>query len=274
MAHQRPTSAACGCVVVRGVRHQRACHRRTSSSPQSRPNVGEDDSVTPVALLFPVSSTSAEQLRRTAGRLGQWVQTHDDVALPDLAYTLARRRAHRPVRTAVTARTRPELTRALRGVADGDAPYPAELGHGERGPVWVFSGQGSQWARMGTELLATEPVFAATIAQIEPLVAEESGFSVTAAMTAADVVSGDAHLQPTVFAVQVALAATMAAYGARPGAVIGYSMGEVAAAVVCGALSLEDGVRVVCRRALLMAGIAGPGSWHRWNCLPSRYFRS
>lgn len=218
-----------------------------------------DDAAPPAPLLFPVSSTSADQLRRTAGRLGRWVQAHDEVALPDLAYTLARRRAHRPVRTAVTARTRPELTTALRTVADGDTPYPAELGHGARGPVWVFSGQGSQWARMGAELLSTETVFADTVAQIEPLVAEESGFSVTAAMTSPEVVRGDAQLQPTVFAVQVALAAALAAYGARPGAVIGYSMGEVAAAVVSKALSLEDGVRVVCRRARLMAGLAGTG---------------
>jgi polyketide synthase 5 len=226
---------------------------------QEQPSAVPDTSAVPAPLVFPVSSTSAEQLRRTAGRLGRWVQTHDEVALPDLAYTLARRRAHRSVRTAVTARTRPELTTALHAVADGDTPYHAELGHGDRGPVWVFSGQGSQWARMGAELLMTEPVFAATVAQIEPLVAEESGFSVTAAMAAPEVVSGDARLQPTVFAVQVGLAATLAAYGARPGAVIGYSMGEVAAAVVSGALSLEDGVRVVCRRAQLMAGLAGTG---------------
>ncbi|WP_396931714.1 sulfolipid-1 biosynthesis phthioceranic/hydroxyphthioceranic acid synthase [Mycolicibacterium sp.] len=225
----------------------------------TQPSAPADTAAPPAPLLFPVSSTSAEQLRRTAGRLGRWVQAHDEVALPDLAYTLARRRAHRPVRTAVTARTRPELTTALRSVADGDAPYPAELGHGDRGPVWVFSGQGSQWARMGAELLTTEPVFAATVAQIEPLVADESKFSVTAAMSAPEVVSGDGQLQPTVFAVQVALAATLAAYGARPGAVIGYSMGEVAAAVVSGALSLEGGVRVVCRRSKLMAGLAGSG---------------
>ena len=56
-------------------------------------------------LLFPLSSTSADELRHTAGRLADWVQAHDDVALPDLAYTLARRRAHRPVRTAVIAGT-------------------------------------------------------------------------------------------------------------------------------------------------------------------------
>ena len=58
-------------------------------------------------MLFPLSSTSVEELRHTADRLADWVQAHDDVALPDLAYTLARRRTHRPVRTAVSANDRP-----------------------------------------------------------------------------------------------------------------------------------------------------------------------
>ena len=112
------------------------------------------------------------------------------MALPDLAYTLARRRAHRPVRTAVIASSLPELTEALREVADGDTPYQAAVGQDDRGPVWVFSGQGSQWAAMGADLLATEPVFAATVAQAEPLIARESGFSVTEAMSAPQIVTG------------------------------------------------------------------------------------
>ena len=212
------------------------------------------------ALLFPLSSTSADELRRTAGRLGDWVAAHADVALPDLAYTLARRRAHRPVRTAVIASSLPELTEALREVADGDTPYQAAVGRDDRGPVWVFSGQGSQWAAMGADLLATEPVFAATVAQAEPLIARESGFSVTEAMTAPQVVTGIDRIQPTLFTMQVALAATMRSYGVRPGAVIGHSLGEAAAAVVAGALSLDDGVRVICRRSRLMAGLAGSGA--------------
>ncbi|MGH3970665.1 MAG: acyltransferase domain-containing protein, partial [Mycobacterium sp.] len=211
-------------------------------------------------LLFPVSSTSAEELRRTAGRLADWVQTHDDVALPDLAYTLARRRAHRPVRTAVIASSRPELTEALREVADGDTPYQAAVGLDDRGPVWVFSGQGSQWAAMGAQLLATEPVFAATVAQAEPLIARESGFSVTDAISAPQIVTDIDRIQPTLFTMQVALAAALKAYGVRPGAVIGHSLGEAAAAVVAGALSLEDGVRVICRRSRLMSRIAGAGA--------------
>ena len=82
----------------------------------------------------------------------------------------------------------------------------------------------------------------------------------TEALTAAEKVTGIDRVQPTLFAMQVALAATMRSYGVRPGAVIGHSLGESAAAVVAGALSLEDGVRVICRRSRLMTRIAGAGS--------------
>lgn len=210
-------------------------------------------------LLFPVSSTSPDELRRTAGRLADWVQAHD-VALPDLAYTLVRRRAHRPVRTTVIASSRAELARALREVADSDTPYQAAVGQDDRGAVWVFSGQGSQWAGMGAQLLADEPVFAATVAQAEPLIARESGFSVTEAISAPQVVTGQERIQPTLFTMQVALAATLKAYGVRPGAVIGHSLGEAAAAVAAGALSLEDGLKVICRRSQLMSRVAGTGA--------------
>ena len=126
----------------------------------------------------------------------------------------------------------------------------------------------------GRKLLATEPVFAATVAQAEPLIARESGFSVTEAMTAPQIVTVIDRIQPTLFTMQVALAATMKAHGARPGAVIGHSMGETAAAVVAGALSLEDGVRVICRRSRLMSTIAGAGAMASVDYLPSKCFRS
>ncbi|ORB60077.1 acyltransferase domain-containing protein, partial [Mycolicibacterium tusciae] len=211
-------------------------------------------------LLFAVSSTSAGELRRTAGRLADWVDAHQDVVLADLGYTLARRRAHRPVRTAVMASNRAELSAALRQVAESDTPYVAAVGRDDRGPVWVFSGQGSQWPAMGAALLVSEPVFADTVARAEPLIARECGFSVTEALAAPQIVTGIDRVQPTLFTMQVALAATMKAYGVRPGAVIGHSLGEAAAAVVAGALSLEDGVRVICRRSRLMTRIAGAGS--------------
>jgi polyketide synthase 5 len=226
----------------------------------TRPNVAGP-------LVFPLSSTSAEELRRTASRLADWLAQGGDgngrgpaVDLSDLAYTLACRRGYRPVRTSVIAAGREELITALRKVAAGDDAYRPAVAQDDRGPVWVFSGQGSQWAGMGAELLACEPVFAATVAELEPLIAQESNFSVTEAMSARKTVTGIDWVQPTVFATQVALAATMKSYGVIPGAVIGHSMGEVAAAVVAGVLTPEDGVKVICRRSRLMARIAGSGS--------------
>lgn len=230
------------------------------------PDAAERNGVTPqsamtLPVLVAVSSTSDDALRRTAGRLADWVErSADPPELRDVAYTLARRRAHGPVRAAVLAENLPRLGAALRELAGSDLPYLPTVGDDTRGPVWVFSGQGSQWAGMGVELLSNEPVFAATIAQTEPLIAQESGFSVTEAMTSTETVTGIDRVQPTLFAMQVALAATMTSYGVAPGAVIGHSLGEVAAAVVAGALSLEDGVRVICRRSRLCLALAGGGA--------------
>ncbi|CAN1570694.1 COG3321 Polyketide synthase modules and related proteins [Mycobacteriaceae bacterium] len=212
-------------------------------------------------LVFPITSSSAEGLRQTSASMADWVDAAGaGPVLGDLAYTLARRRGHRPVRKAVIAENRGALVDGLRALAEGDDPLQAAVGQDDRGPVWVFSGQGSQWAQMGVGLLGTEPVFAAKIAELEPMIAAESGFSITEAMVAPETVVGIDRVQPTLFAMQVALAATMASYGVTPGAVIGHSLGEVAAAVVAGALSLADGVKVICRRSLLCVKIAGGGA--------------
>jgi polyketide synthase 5 len=256
--HQAPRRAAVSAYGFSGTN----AHAILEQAPETvAQHNGEIASGMAAPLLFALSSTSTEALRQTAARLADWVQERaGSVELSDLAYTLARRRGHRPVRTAVIAGSREELTEALREVGEGDTPYQAATGQDDRGPVWVFSGQGSQWAAMGADLLANEPVFAATVATVEPLIARESGFSVTEAMSAPEVVSGQDRMQPTLFAMQIALAATMKSYGVRPGAVIGHSLGEAAAAVVAGALSLEDGVRVICRRSQLMSRIAGAGA--------------
>jgi acyl transferase domain-containing protein/NADPH:quinone reductase-like Zn-dependent oxidoreductase/acyl carrier protein len=212
-------------------------------------------------LIFPVSSTSAEELRRSSARLADWLAGPGAaVDLTDLAHTLSQRRGFRPVRTAAVAATRADLIAALTEIAGGEDPHPPAVGQDDRGPVWVFSGQGSQWAAMGAGLLAAEPAFAAEVARIEPLIAAESNFSVTEAMLAAETVTGIDRIQPTIFAVQVAMAQVLRAHGVRPGAVIGHSMGEAAAAVVAGALSLADGVKVICQRSLLCTRLAGGGA--------------
>lgn len=247
-------------------------HAILEQAPQGAnlPTAPDDTVVGP--MVFALSSTSAEGVRQTADRLADWAQDSGE-SLTDLAYTLARRRGHRPVRTAVIAHSRPELVGALRSLAAGDDVFPSAVGHDDRGPVWVFSGQGSQWAGMGAGLIATEPAFAATIAELEPLIAAESGFSVTEAILDPETVTGIDRIQPSIFAMQVAMAATMRSHGVRPGAVIGQSLGEVAAAVVAGALSLHDGVKVICRRSVLCAQIAGGGAMATVE-LPARQVRA
>ncbi len=259
---QQPRRAAVSSYGMSGTNVHAILEQAPVQAPESAPDATAPEAVG--AWSFPVSATSVEQLRVTAARLADWVDQHGSGAsaagLRDLGYTLARRRAHRPVRAMVAASGFAELSAALREVADSDIPYEPAVGQDDRGPVWVFSGQGSQWPGMGAELLATEPVFAATIAAMEPVIAGESGFSVTEAMSAPETVTGIDRVQPTIFAMQVALAETMKSYGVRPGAVIGHSLGESAAAVVAGALSLEDGLRVICRRSRLMSRIAGSGA--------------
>ncbi|PRC56362.1 hypothetical protein C6A85_39005, partial [Mycobacterium sp. ITM-2017-0098] len=85
--------------------------------------------------------------------------------------------AHRTVRTAVLAGDADELLTALRATASGETPVQPTASGAGKGAGWVFSGQGSQWAAMGAALLAAEPAFASAIAELEPLIDTEAGFS-------------------------------------------------------------------------------------------------
>jgi polyketide synthase 5 len=216
--------------------------------------------------LFPISATSHKALCATAGELAAWLKSNPDTDPLDVAQTLACRRGHRPVRHGVIARTLNEVAEQLHllaatatpeaeTVADLNVPVPDGAG-----PVFVFSGQGSQWDTMGATLLDNDPVFAAVVARLEPLMQSVAGFSVTQTLRHAGILSGIDRIQPALFAMQVALAASLKANGVVPSAVIGHSMGEAAAAVVAGALSLEDGVLVICHRAILCRRLAGRGA--------------
>ncbi|WP_131810582.1 acyltransferase domain-containing protein, partial [Mycolicibacter sinensis] len=126
--------------------------------------------------------------------------------------------------------------------------------------VFVFSGQGSHWAGMGRRLLADEPVFAAAVEQLEPVFVREVGFSLREVIASGAEISGDAQVQPVIMGLQLALAALWRSYGVVPDAVIGHSMGEVSAAVVAGALTPEQGLKVIAVRSALMSRQAGQGA--------------
>src|SRR4051794_40338367 len=116
---------------------------------------------------------------------------------------------------------------------------------------------------MGRELLATEPAFREAMERCDTTIASEAGWSVLAVLAGADAARPFDDIdvvQPTLFAMQVALAAQWRAWGIEPGAVVGHSMGEIAAAHVAGALTLQDAVAVICRRSTLLRRVAGEGA--------------
>ncbi|MEV4054565.1 type I polyketide synthase [Amycolatopsis sp. NPDC049688] len=207
--------------------------------------------------LYPVSGASAEAVRQNAGRLVGWLTAHRDTSLADIGHTLAVRRPHLPHRAAVFAEDRTELINRL-GELAVSGPEPVTGPGTGAGAVWVFSGHGSQWVGMGRELMDTDPAFAAVLDEIDPVFVAELGVSPKA------VVRSDARqpvdvIQPMIFAMQVALAAAWRARGLRPAAVLGHSVGEIAAAVTAGVLTLDEGARLVCRRSALLRRVAGHG---------------
>ena len=109
------------------------------------------------------------------------------------------------------------------------------------GTVFVYSGQGSQWAGMGQRLLTEEPAFAAAIDELEPVFVAQVGFSLRDVLVAGETVVGIERIQPVLVGMQLALTALWRSYGVEPTAVIGHSMGEVTAAVVAGALTRPTG---------------------------------
>ncbi|MGR3937738.1 SDR family NAD(P)-dependent oxidoreductase [Streptomyces sp. BRA346] len=219
-------------------------------------------------MLFALSARTPAALRGNAARLAHWLTDEGaDTPLADVAHTLAQRRTHLPERLVIRAADRATLALRLRTTADGGEPGP----HSARGraphangtaPVFVFSGHGSQWDGMGAQLLAQEPLFAAVIDRLEPVVRAETGLSLRVLVTEDGLAgAGMDRVQPAVYAMQVGLAEVWRGLGIHPGAVIGHSMGEIAAAVVAGALAPEDGARVVCRRSRLMEErLAGTGA--------------
>ncbi|MGK5544576.1 type I polyketide synthase [Streptomyces sp. URMC 127] len=217
--------------------------------------------------LFPLSYRNRAGVAEYACRLADWLERHPDVPLSSVGHTLAVRRSHLDHRVTVVADGRAELVAALRAVAaeeagEEDLENVAEgtvrPGSGD-GAVWVFSGHGSHWPGMARELLTGSAVFADVIDRLEPVFRTELGFSVRQAIVSGDFEAVD-RAQSMIFAVQVALAEVWRSYGHRPAAVIGHSVGEIAAAVAAGALSPEDGARLSGRRSALLRRVAGRGA--------------
>ncbi|CAM3015271.1 acyltransferase domain-containing protein [Saccharomonospora xinjiangensis] len=218
------------------------------------------------AHVWPVSGRTGEALSALAQRLADHVRARPGLRAEEVAHSLVTGRAHGEHRAAVVGTGRDDLLAGLDALA---ARRPSDavvsgLARPDGGVVLVFTGAGGQWRGMGGGLWDDSPVFRDSVRAcaeaFEPyvdwsLVDVVRGRRGAASMNRVDVV------QPALFTMAVSLAAVWRAFGVRPAAVVGHSQGEIAAAHVAGALSLQDAARVVALRSRLIAGaLAGKGA--------------
>ena len=216
-------------------------------------------------LLLPISARSAAALHDLAMAYCDLLGASTHAEAIDICATAALRRSHHDHRLVVTGRSVDDLVEALHAHLRGQEHRGAAAGvdrHGAGMLVFVFPGQGSQWPSMARDLMAAEPVFRSTLDRCQEAMAPFVDWSLIDVLSDAAGARLDQIdvVQPALFALQVALAALWQSRGIAPDAVVGHSMGEVAAAHVAGILSLDDAARIICVRSRLLRTLSGRGA--------------
>ncbi|MCU1502025.1 MAG: Beta-ketoacyl synthase, partial [Ilumatobacteraceae bacterium] len=215
--------------------------------------------------ILPISARSAGALRELVGEYATLLAERTDLALGDVCATAALRRSHHDHRLAAVGRTRAEISAHLEAfLATDESGGPPGGSAGTRARdlmAFVFSGQGSQWTGMARGLLVSDPVFREVMERCELAFAPYVDWSLVELLLASDPRIDEIDvIQPTLFAIEIALAAVWRERGVEPDAVVGHSMGEIAAAHVAGILSLDDAATIICVRSLLLRRILGRGA--------------
>ncbi|MGW4892455.1 SDR family NAD(P)-dependent oxidoreductase [Kitasatospora sp. NPDC004240] len=237
-------------------------HVILEQAPEPAVPAAESESSGPGLPLL-LSGRSEAARAAAAGRLADWLEDGgSEVALADVAAWTLGRGARHPFGGAVVAGERAEAVTALRALAAGTAHTAAVARRTAVSPgkvALVFPGQGSQWVGMGVELARVSPVFAERLAQAGRALAPHTDWSLQEALNDPELLERVDVVQPVLWAVMVSLAELWRSYGLPVDGVVGHSQGEIAAAAVSGALSLEDAAAVVALRSRAIRAIAGDG---------------
>lgn len=207
-------------------------------------------------LLFTLSARDAEGLRAMAAEYVRWLPA-STASFQDICHTLAKRRKQETHRLAIAAETKAEAVEKLEAFLAGEARPGLSSGSvsERRKLAFVFTGQGPQWWAMGRELLASDKIFRAKLEECDRLFSQLGDWSLIEELTrdeASSRMSETAIAQPSIFALQAALAAWWHSRGIVPDAVVGHSVGEAASAHLSGALDLATAAKVIFHRGRCM----------------------
>ncbi|KUJ66292.1 hypothetical protein ACZ90_38465 [Streptomyces albus subsp. albus] len=220
------------------------------------------------AVPWVLSGRTEAALRGQAERLHAHLRARPELEPAEVGRALLTDRAVWDHRAVVVAEDRDTLLDGVAAVAQGapDAPGGASVVRGAAAAdprvAFVFPGQGAQWDGMALDLLAAEPVFAARLEECAAALAPHTDWALLDVLSGAPGAPGLDRVdvvQPALWAVMVSLAELWRAHGVTPSAVVGHSQGEIAAACVAGALSLEDAAAVVALRSRVLRALAGRG---------------
>ncbi|BBZ30875.1 polyketide synthase PKS13 [Mycolicibacterium madagascariense] len=220
----------------------------------AREELESEEPAKPIVPLA-VSGFLTSRKRATAAELADWIESPEgqSASLESIGRSLSRRN-HGRSRAVILAHDHAEAVKGLRALADGkQSPLVlAADGPVSNGPVWVLAGFGAQHRKMGKSLYLRDETFATWINKVDALIQDELGYSIVELILDDSQDYGIETTQTVIFAIQVALGEVLKAHGAKPGALVGQSLGEAAAAYFSGGLSLEDATRTICSRAHLM----------------------
>lgn len=202
-----------------------------------------------------ISAFLTSRKKAAAAELADWMESPEGQAssLESIGRSLSRRN-HGRSRAVVLAHDHDEAIKGMRAIAEGKQRPNVFSTDGPvtNGPVWVLAGFGAQHRKMGKSLYLRNPVFAEWIEKVDALVQDELGYSVLELILDDSQDYGIETTQVTIFAIQIALGELLKHHGAKPGAVVGQSLGEAASAYFAGGLSLRDATRTICSRSHLM----------------------
>jgi len=210
--------------------------------------------------LFTLSARTNAALRASIERHLTSL-SRDQTPSPDICFTSTSGRTHFPVRFAAVVGSNEQLRRAL-AAESGNGATPERVG--ERRLVFLFSGQASQYARMGADLYRRQPVFRQEVDRCAEIVGNRLGQPLTDVLLGDDadsiLIDETAYTQPALFAVQAGLVALWRSWGVVPDVVLGHSVGEFAAAYCADVYTLEQAVGLLVERARLMQALPRDGA--------------